>query len=103
MNAFQPSWGHTVSINVASSSANVQVSGFSDNEGAMRIYNEGTATAFINVGFDNTVAAALTNLPIAPGSVEVITLNVPNNASLYVAAIAAGATGKIYFTPGEGI
>jgi hypothetical protein len=62
--------------------------------------NNGTATAWITFG-DNTVTAVATSgLPVGPGVTEVLT--VPIIAPLYVAAIAAGSTGKIYFTPGMG-
>jgi hypothetical protein len=63
--------------------------------------NNGTATAWFNFGTDSTVAATTAaGIPVGPGVTEVYT--VPKNP-LWVAAIAAGSTGKIYFTPGSGI
>ena len=99
MMPFHPAAGQTVNIDVASSSANIQVtsgSGMSQ----VRVMNNGTATAWIRFGVDNTVAATTAaGIPVGPGVTEVMSHQNP----LWVAAIAAGSTGKIYFTPGEGI
>jgi hypothetical protein len=65
----------------------------------VRIMNNGSATVWIIFGTDNTVVATTSNLPIASGSAEVLSVPGP----VWVAAIAAAATGVIYFTPGEGI
>lgn len=94
---FRPNGSATVNIDVAGTTANVLLS-----KGAQqRIMNNGTATAWIGWGVDNTVTAAVaTSIPIGPGVTEVLT---PPPGTTYVAAIAAGATGKIYFTPGDGI
>ena len=97
---FQPTPGATVNINVASSSANVAVSAATAGC-QVRIMNDGTATAWIKFGTDNTVAATTAaGMPVGAGVTEVVT--VPTGP-IYVAAIAAGSTGKIYFTPGSGI
>ena len=93
--AFRPTGANTVNIDVAAASARVLL-----NPGAqIRVMNNGTATAWIKWG-DVTVAAVLANdIPVGPGVTEVLT---PPVDATYVAAIAAGATGKIYFTPGVG-
>jgi len=99
MNPFAPAAGQTVNIDVASSSANVQVTSGTGITN-IRVMNNGTATAWIKFGADNTVAATTaTGVPIGPGVTEVLSAQSP----VWVAAIAAGSTGKIYFTPGSGI
>lgn len=65
--------------------------------------NNGTATAWIKFG-DITVAADTTNdIPIGPNYTGGFTVPPVAGGALYVAAIAAAGTGKIYFTPGVGI
>ncbi len=96
MTPFQGNTAATVNIDVSSSSQRVQIP---NNNSSVRVMNNGTATVWIAFG-DVTVTASLaTGIPVGPGVTEVLRLP---NAS-YVAAIAAGSTGKIYFTPGEGI
>lgn len=95
---FRPAGGSTVNINVTSTTANVQVTASSGMQ-QVRIMNDGTATAWIRFGTDNTVVATTSNMPVPAGGVEVLSHQGP----LWVAAIAAGSTGKIYFTPGEGV
>jgi hypothetical protein len=94
---FRPTGGATVNIDVASSTANVALT-----SGAQqRVMNNGTATAWILFGNDNTVAATVAGgMPVGPGVTEVLT---PPPGTTYVAAIAAGSTGKIHFTPGAGV
>jgi hypothetical protein len=94
---FRPTGGATVNIDVAATTANVALTGGQQ----QRVFNNGSATVWIKFGPDNTVAsAAASGMPVAPGVTEVIT---PPPDTTYVAAIAAGSTGKIYFTPGSGI
>ena len=98
--AFLPATGSTVNISVASSSANVQVTGTgTSGVSQVRIMNDGTATVWIKHGTDNTVTATISNLPIGAGATEVLSFQNP----CWIAAIAAGSTGKIYFTPGSGL
>ena len=68
----------------------------------IRIFNNGTATVWIAFG-GSGVEAALTDIPIGPGMAEVYTLPGNEGATTHWAAIAAGATGKIYATVGYGI
>lgn len=95
--AFRPTGDATVNIDVGAASANVALT----DAPQQRVMNNGTATAWIKFGADNTVAATIAaGMPVGPGTALVVT--VPTGAA-YVAAIAAGATGKIHFTPGAGI
>lgn len=95
--AFQPSPTSTVNINVSASSQNGLVR---NGSGDFLVTNLGTATVWIDFGTDNTVVAAVaTGMPIPAGSVQVVHRPGP----VYVAAIAAGSTGLISFTPGDGM
>lgn len=97
MQAFTPS-GATVNIDVAAASARVAL-GNVGGPTQVRVMNNGTATVWVKFG-DGTVTATLAaGMPVGPGVTEVVTIAGETN----VAAIAAGATGKIYFTPGAGI
>ena len=98
---FTPQNAATVNIDISSSNQRVKYSndGFSQQ---VRVMNNGTATAWIAFG-DVTITAALaTGIPVGPGVTEVYSITSTPGTSLYAAAIAAGSTGKIYFTPGVG-
>lgn len=91
-------------IDVSASSQQIQLS-TSPAMSSWIIVNDGTATVFINTGATNAVTAAMpsagaSNFPVPAGSIQVVTFATPAGSSaLYVAAIAAAATGKIYFIP----
>lgn len=99
--AFRPTPNATVNIDVSGSSQGVLVT--PDAANAIRVMNNGTATAWINFGPSSVTAAVATSMPVGPGTTEVLRFQNKDGSPLYVAAIAAGATGKIYFTPGNGI
>ena len=102
MNPFSPRPAGTVNISVSSSSQNVLIS---ETPGTrqVRVMNNGTATAWVNFGKSSSVAASTsTGFPVGPGVTEVLTVKI-SDGPLYAAAIAAAATGSIYFTPGMGI
>ncbi|RPJ54785.1 MAG: hypothetical protein EHM12_13335 [Dehalococcoidia bacterium] len=101
MRAFSPS-NSTKNIVVSAASQRVNVVN-RNSPVTVRIVNNGIATVWLNFG-DATVTASLsTSLPIGPGVHEVLTLSPGQDGNLYIAAIAAAATGTIYFTPGEGL
>lgn len=94
--------GATANINVSSSNQAVLVTN-QRGEVQIRVMNNGSATAWIAFG-GNAVAASLnTGIPVPSGGVEVFTVVAPYQDNIYAAAIAAGSTGNIYFTPGAGI
>lgn len=99
--AFRPNPAGTVNIDVSSSNQRVLITG--DAANAVRVMNNGTATAWINFGDVTVEAAVATGMPVGPGVTEVLRFRNDSGAPLYAAAIAAGSTGKIYFTPGNGI
>lgn len=90
--------GATVKITVGAASGSVQLHPEGKYTRQYRVCNLGTATAWIKFG-GSTVVATTSDTPI-PGSgfTEVWT-----TGEDYVAAIAAGATGDIVFTPVDGI
>lgn len=92
----------TVNIDVSSSSQRVAISG---EETEIRIMNDGTATVWLNFGDSTVTASVSSGFPVGAGVVEVLStkkMNV-NRSGMNIAAIAAGSTGKIYFTRGVGI
>jgi len=101
MNLFQADDGATKSISVSSSSQAVQLESVSEAI-QVRVYNAGTATVWIRFGGSAVTAASATDIPIAAGYTGGFSVGAAGS-TIYVAAIAAGSTGSIYFTPGEGI
>lgn len=100
--SFSPVTAGTVNISVSSSSKNVLV----ENRNApitVRIVNNGTATVWLNSGGSSVAATTTTGFPVGPGVHEVLTFSPDANGNLYIAAIAAGSTGIVYFTPGAGL
>lgn len=99
---FRPNDGATVNIDVSSSSQKVDLA---NGNGAfpVRVMNDGTATAWIKFGITTSLTATTSaDIPIPAGAIEVLTVP-PLGGAAFVAAIAAGSTGTIYFTPGQGI
>lgn len=102
MRPFQPLAAGTKNIAVGAATANVQLVNSLGGIIQLRIANNGSATAWVEFG-DSTITASLaTSIPIGPGVVQIVTVQCPAGP-LYAAAIAAGATGNVYFTPGVGI
>lgn len=91
----------TVNINVGNTTANVSLGGSSRGYRQVRILNDGTATVWITFGDSTVTATTSTGIPIRAGQYPEV-LTIPNNVT-HVAAIAAAATGIIYFTPGSGV
>lgn len=101
MKPFTPRAAATVNIDVSSSSQAVKVCN-DFGEVDVLVTNDGTATAWIAFGVSGVTAAAASAIPIPAGTVQV--LRAPQQTGpLYAAAIAAGSTGKVYFTPGSGL
>ena len=102
VNAFTSASAITVNIDVSASTQRVQVSA-DGNPKAVRIMNNGTATVWLAWGGSTVTASLTTGVPVGPNVHEVLTMDNQGGTGLYVAAIAAGSTGKVYFTPGDGI
>lgn len=102
MRPFAPRTGSTVNLDVSSSSQRVKVCD-DNSEVDVRIHNDGSTTVWIEFGNDTVGASATTSVPVAAGAIEILRSGIREGSPLYVAVIAAGSTGKIYFTPGTGI
>ena len=98
---FAPLDNATVNIDVSGSTQRVLVSSFGAAQ-QVRIKNDGTATVWLRAGGVG-VNATTSDMPVGAGVTEVLTFAPGEDVPLYIAAIAAGGTGKIYFTPGGGI
>lgn len=95
--AFQPG-GNTVTLSVTGTTARVQVQPQGTGSPNVRVYNSGTVPVFINCGDAAVTANFVVNMPVAPGSVEII-----HCGQTYVAGISAGTAATVYLTPGSGI
>jgi hypothetical protein len=102
MRAFSPRVSSTVNIDVSASSQRVKICD-DNSEADVRITNDGTATVWIEFGTVTATASLTTSVPVGPGVTEILRSGIREGSPLYVAAIAAGSTGKIYFTPGAGM
>lgn len=105
--SFQPTMGNTVSRATTSVSSRVLLGGQpgpANQRFQVRIYNAGPDTAFIHFG-DSSVTAAVTDVPIPSGAIEVMSFMVPDQVvtGAYMAAITASGTATVYFTTGVGI
>jgi len=98
---FVPSIAHTVLIDVGATTANVKLY---NERGpiSVRVYNDGSATAWIAFGDSSVTASTTADMPVGAGKDIELTVQNTGNGPLFAAAIAAGATGEIYFTPGRG-
>lgn len=93
--------GPTVSRTVTSSSANVALGAGAGASGTPQVLITSPAggnIAFINWGTSASVTAALTDTPILPGTIMVLS---PPAGTTHVAAIGS-ATTTLYFTVGHG-
>ena len=99
MQPFRPTQAATVLIDVASTTANVHV-GRCD---SVRVMNNGTATVWIAFGDASVTASLTTSMPVGPGGTEIVRFRNNDGSPHYAAAIAVGSTGKVYFTPGDGV
>lgn len=101
LDPFEPDLvANTANIVVSASSQNVQLPGRGERQ--ILVTNDGTATVWIRFGASGVTTASSTGIPIPAGSAQVFTIR-DIGANGFVAAIAAGATGTVYFTPGIGI
>ena len=102
MSPFRPAPSMTKSISVAATSARVAL-GRQNGPLQVRVMNNGTATVWIKFGDSTIVADGTKDIPVGSGGTEVFTIQSAGGDDLYAAAIAAGSTGSVYFTPGTGI
>lgn len=101
MSPFTPKPAGTVAISVSASSQ-AQLVASEPGVRQIRVMNNGSATVWIDFGGSTVSTTAATGIPVPPGAIEVLTVK-KSDGPIYAAAIAAAATGSIYFTPGTGI
>ena len=90
----------TVNIDVSGSSQSKALGVSGNGYRQVEMTNDGTATVWYAFG-DSTITTTTTaGQPLSAGGCKVQTI--PNGAT-HVAVIAAGTTGKVYFTPGSGL
>lgn len=92
---FQP-LDATVNIDISGTSQPVKICDAGVE--VIRVFNDGTATAWIAFAAATLTTAAAAGIPI--GTKQEAFIKVPDETAVWVAAIAASTTGKIYFTPG---
>jgi hypothetical protein len=104
---FQPQNGGLLSVSIGTisgTSAQVAVPKVEGLAG-VRLFNSGLDVIWVCFGTATTAVAVNTSMAMAPNSVEVFSVqeDLANDGTLYVAAIAAGASSnKLYITPGAG-
>ena len=71
----------------------------------IRVYNAGAVPVFVRKGSAGVPAtAAVTDMPIAPGAVEVLSVdNSPSAPITSLGAITGSGTATLYVTIGEGL
>jgi len=103
MKPFTPVDDATASIAVTTSSASAAIKQQPTGAHQLRLFNAGSATVFWATG-NAAESAAITDIPLPSGAVEVVTLaNTTGSAATHVAAIAASGTATLYVTTGQGI
>lgn len=98
---FMPALGRTVNIAATTATANVSLANGTSRM-QVRVHNAGTVPVFVTFGVSGVTASLTTDVPIAPGSVEVLTA-MPQASATFAAAITASGAATVYFTPGSGI
>ena len=94
----------TTSLACSTSSDRVQIVGIIGTPlMQVRLYNSGSVTVFVKFG-GASVTAAVTDLPIPAGTVEVLSCKGYGSTHItYIAGITASSTATLYITSGEGV
>ena len=105
--AFNPRDGGLLSVKIGTISGTSAQVAVPKVEGlkTVRLFNSGTDVIWVCFGTAASAVAINTSMAMAPNSIEVFTVpeKFANDGSLYVAAIAAGASSNVlYITPGVG-
>lgn len=99
MSVFAP--GGTISLAATTSSGAAKL--VNPNAQTVRVYNSGVVPVFIKAG-TSSVTAATTDLPVAPGAVEVFDLKAAASGAemTHIAGITGSGSATVYFTTGMG-
>jgi FtsP/CotA-like multicopper oxidase with cupredoxin domain len=97
--------GATVVANATTSSTDYPLLKVPTGRTQLRFYNAGAVPVFIRKGSGGVAATAtVTDLPIAPGSIEVLSVvNSPNAPITSIGTITASGSATLYITTGVGI
>ena len=90
--------GNTVNLTVTGSTGSVAVTRPGVGIQSIRVVNNGSNVAFINIGDSTVTAATATSMPILPYSAETFMLG---KEDTHVAAIAGTTGNTLYITTGE--
>lgn len=93
--SFSPIETKTISATTTSSSQTFSATGAAATQ--VRVYNAGSVTAFIRWSLTSATAVT-TDMPIAPGTIELFNKGLNDT----VAAITAAGAATLYVTAGEG-
>ena len=102
--AFKPEPVSTVNLVATTATSSVKFNDFSSNvnnrvrKRAVRVFNSGAVTAFVEFGGSSVAATLTTSMPVAAGQTAIFNAQ---DAS-YAAVITPSSTATVYFTPGEG-
>lgn len=100
LEAFTP--GSTVKLTATTSTGAVALTGADGKlKRQVRLYNAGSVVVFVKIGASG-VTAATTDMPLAPGVPELITVQDANGSARYLAGITVSGSADVYATVGEG-
>jgi hypothetical protein len=103
MKPFTPLDDATASIAATTASANAALKQQATGAHQLRLFNAGTTPVFWAVGAAG-VTAALTDIPLPGGAIEVVTLaNGTSGGATHIAAITQAGTATLYATTGQGL
>lgn len=103
MKPFTPIDDATSSISAATSTSNTAIRQQPTGAHQLRLFNLGPSVVFWAIG-PAGVTAALTDVPLPVGAIEVITVPNAGAAPLtHVAAITQSGTATLYLTTGQGL
>lgn len=103
MKPFTPADDATSSIAATTSTNNAAIRQQPTGAHQLRLFNLGPSAVFWALG-PAGVTAALTDIPLPVGAIEVITVPNASAAPLtHVAAITASGTASLYLTTGQGL
>lgn len=103
MKPFTPADDATASIAASVSTASTAIKQQPTGAHQLRLFNAGSATVFWAAG-NAAVTAALTDIPLPAGAIEVVTLpNATASPTTHVAAVTASGTATLYLSTGQGL
>lgn len=101
MKPFAPNDNATSSVSATTSTASSALKRVPTGPFSLRLYNAGAVAVFYRLG-GSAVTAAATDVPLAAGATEVITVNSTDKDPLtHIAAITASSTATLYATTGQ--